>query len=169
MWAQMPPGGSTPTALRVEGGSSEDEVGGHHTGGQRALVVVHVVEKQVERRQALDEARLDPLPFGDRHDPRDDVEWPGPLDPARVLVDRVGDADGADLSLGGCLAVGQSPRAEGGQVSPEGGGSRPGSTVRPEDLVEEGPRPVGRPALRLGGIGRPLLRPGRNGFRAATA
>src|SRR5207253_8578670 len=51
------------------------------------LVVVDVVEEEVERPEALLQARLDPAPLLPRHDTRHRVERKDPVDPRRLAVD----------------------------------------------------------------------------------
>ena len=53
--------------------------------------MVEVIDKQVERLQALLQSGLDVAPLAYRHDPRDDVEGPGTVYVLAIAVDREGD------------------------------------------------------------------------------
>ena len=119
MWAQMPPGGSTPTHSRRKLGDPVTRSAGTIPSLTDALVVVAVVDEQVEGGQPLDQAGFDDLPLVAGDDPRDDVERPRSVDPHPFVVDGEGDADGPDLAVGGHLALGQGARAQVGQVGPE--------------------------------------------------
>ena len=138
MWAQMPPGGSTPTHSRRKLGEPVTRSAGHHALAHRPLVVVAVVDEQVEGGQALDEAGLDDLPLVAGDDPRDDVERPRPVDADPLVVDGEGHADGPDLAVGGHLALGQGagPRSARWVHSVRRPTGR-GSAVGPDQLVEE--------------------------------
>ena len=61
---------------------------------------VDVLQKEIERRDALDQPRLQPRPFGPRDHPRDDVERDQPLGRVLVAVDAEGDADAAKHEFG---------------------------------------------------------------------
>ncbi len=55
-------------------------------------VVINVVQKQIQRRDSLDEAALDQIPFFRGNDARHEVEGKNALRPLVVVVDREGDA-----------------------------------------------------------------------------
>ena len=131
MWAQTPPGGSTPTHSRRKFGDPATSSDGDHPGAHRALVVVDVVDEQVEGVEPLDQPGLDGLPLVGRHDPGDDVEGPGPVDSGRAFVDGEGHPDGPHLAVGGLLPLGQRLRAELGEVAPQGRRRRPGCPPGP--------------------------------------
>jgi hypothetical protein len=78
--------------------------GGHQPVFDESLLVVHVVDEQIQRCGPLDEPRLDLLPFLAGDGARDDVERPGAVDRAVLLVvDRERDAHGLDRELGRLL------------------------------------------------------------------
>ena len=79
MWAQTPPGGSTPTHSRRKFGEPVTSSEGTTPELTGALVVVDVVDEQIEGAEPLDQARLDLVPLVGRHHPGDDVEGPGPV------------------------------------------------------------------------------------------
>ena len=137
MWAQMPPGGSTPTHSRRKLGEPETSSAGTTPGADRPLVVVDVVDEQVEGVQPLHQARLDHLPLGRRDHPRDDVEGPRPVDAGAVVVDREGHPERPHLPVGGVLALDQRLGAQFGEVAPQGLGRRARRTVRRHQLVVE--------------------------------
>ena len=59
---------------------------------QNVLRVIDVVQKQIQRRDSLDEAALDQVPFFRGNDARDEIEWENALRPLVVVVDRKSDA-----------------------------------------------------------------------------
>ncbi len=48
--------------------------------------MIHVVDEEVQRADPLLEALLDPVPFGRRHDPRDEIEGKDALGAGAVAV-----------------------------------------------------------------------------------
>ena len=48
--------------------------------------MIDVVDEEVQRADPLLEALLDPVPFGRRHDPRDEIEGKDPLSAGDVAV-----------------------------------------------------------------------------------
>ena len=56
-----------------------------------SLLAVDVVEEEVERAHALDQAALEPVPLGAGNHARDQVEREDPLDPLLLAVDREAD------------------------------------------------------------------------------
>jgi hypothetical protein len=104
MCAQVPSGGSMPTALRAIVLRRGDDRARHDPVGDALLPVVDVVDEAVQRDHALAQPRLDAQPFTARDRARDDVERPGAVDRAVLLVvDREGDAHRLDRELGGLL------------------------------------------------------------------
>ena len=86
-------------ARRVEAGHLgtvalrlQDEILGHQALAQDVALVVDVMQKAIERADALQQPGLDALPFrcGDR--PRDEIERENLLDAAAIGIDREGDA-----------------------------------------------------------------------------
>jgi hypothetical protein len=72
---------------------------------RRLLAHVQVFEEQVQRAHALRETELDRAPLRGRDDPRHQVHGPGALDPARVAVDREGDAEAPEDRVAQPLAA----------------------------------------------------------------
>jgi hypothetical protein len=125
-------------ALLPEAAGGVDDRGGHDAVSHDLLAVIDVVDEQVQRADPLFEAKLDPCPFGGRHDPRNEVEGKNPLGAGAVAVDVEGDPHVQQRPLGRALAAQQL--AVGHRVDQldqrPGSGSR--RAIRIEHLVEEG-------------------------------
>ena len=107
MCAQVPSGGLMPSHVGAEVLRRRDDRGRHQAVLDEFLLVVDVVDEQVERGGALDQARLDLLPFLAGNGARDDVERPGAVDGAVLLVvDRERYAHRLDGQFGRLLAHG---------------------------------------------------------------
>ncbi len=117
-----------PVALRLE-----DQLFRDDALAEDAAVVVNVVEEEVERLDALEQAGLHRLPFrgGDR--PGDEVEGENLLDPAAVGIDGKGDALVDEDEVGGGAALLEL----GGLQAAEAFDDEPGVGVRPIRLGEE--------------------------------
>jgi hypothetical protein len=137
-------------ALAAEVRGSGDQLGGDHSGADRPLLVVDVVDEQVEGVEPLDEPGLDQVPLLGRHDPGDDVEGPRPVHPGTPLVDGEGDPDGPHLTIGRRLALGEGLGAEVGKAAPQGLRRRSGHSSGADQLVVEVAGIVGRPGHRFG-------------------
>ena len=122
-------------ALGTEVRRIQDELGRHDARPHGALLVVAVVDEAVQRLQALDQPRLDPLPLAGHDDARDEVERPRALGRRLMAVDAEGDADGTDLALGRRLVLAQRRETDRLQVAPEGVALRAQRPVAPHVLV----------------------------------
>ena len=107
MWHQTPPGGFRPTHCFRKLLAVPTMLGGDDAVLDDLLVVVDVVDEQVQRADPLLEAALDPVPFGGRDDPRDDVERKDPLGAGAVAVDVERDPHVQQRALGRLLAAQQ--------------------------------------------------------------
>ena len=65
--------------------------------------MIDVVDEEVQRADALLEAPLDPVPFGRRHDPRDEIEGKDPLGAGAVAVHVERDSHVQECALGRLL------------------------------------------------------------------
>ena len=77
-------------------GIAQDQLVGDDLLLQHRARAVDVLEEQVERGDALDQALFEEAPFGARNDARHDVERDQPLGGVLVAVDAEGDADAAE-------------------------------------------------------------------------
>ena len=77
-------------------GIAQDQLVGDDLLLQRRARAVDVLEEQVERGDALDEALFEEAPLGAGNDARHDVERDQPLGGVLVAVDAEGDADAAE-------------------------------------------------------------------------
>ncbi len=84
-----------------------DDVGGDDAVLDDLLVVVDVVDEQVQRADPLLEAPLDPVPFGGRHDPGDEIEGKDPLGAGAVAVHVERDPHVQERALGRLLPAQQ--------------------------------------------------------------
>src|SRR5437016_33647 len=73
-------------AIRPEVLRGRDDVVRKQTVLDDTLRVIHIVDEVIERRDALFQARRDPVPLPRGNDARNDIEWPGAIDRAAVLV-----------------------------------------------------------------------------------
>ena len=80
------------------------ELARHDAGVEDPSLVIHVVKKMIERRDALNETALHRRPFGSRDQPRQQIERKDALDTFGLAVDREGDALGDEREVGGALA-----------------------------------------------------------------
>ena len=71
-----------------------------HAVAQNVLRVIDVVQKQIQRRDSLDESALDEFPFFRGNDARHEIERENALGPLVVVVDREGDALGEKSGRG---------------------------------------------------------------------
>jgi hypothetical protein len=128
-----------------------DNRGGHQPILDELLLVVDIVDEQVQRGGALDQARLDALPFLARDGARDDVQRPGAVDGAgrravlRVMVDRESDAHGLDGQLGGLLPHGDLVTVHLRQVTHERPPGSAGTPARAHEFIVEAGGRVGGP------------------------
>ena len=138
MWHQTPPGGFMSThcfrkllaVLMISAGMTPSLT--------IVLVVVDVVDEQVQRADPLLEALLDPVPFGRRDDPRDEIEGKDPLGAGAVAVHVERDAHVQERALGRLLPAQQlAVRHRLDQLDQRPGG-RLEARARLEHLVEEG-------------------------------
>jgi hypothetical protein len=81
-----------PQQLALELGPRVHEVRRDHAVLQAPLLLVDVEDEEVQRRDALDETALDPLPLAGGDDPGHEVEGKDALDPLLGPVDGEGDA-----------------------------------------------------------------------------
>ena len=89
MWAQMPPGGSTPMHSGLKFGEPVMRSNGTTPERTDPLVVVHVVDEEIEGPQALHQPFAHPGPLRCGQNPGDDVEGPGAVEDG-IAVDRSG-------------------------------------------------------------------------------
>ena len=136
----------------------------HHVVGrdgavvEDVLLVVDVVQKEVQRGDALHESRLDPVPFVGRDDARHQIEGKDPLGTLRIAIDveghalaQKGEVDRAALGL----KLRRGDRPEMLEKMPV---MRPHRPVGPDHLVKELPRGIpaecsGKRGGRRGGAG----------------
>jgi hypothetical protein len=86
--------------LRPEIIVAEDQIGRNDAIAQDQLAVIEVIEQEVERGDPLDDAALDVPPFRCRDQPGDRVERQDAVDGGAVGIDRKGDAEIVERSLG---------------------------------------------------------------------
>ena len=94
---------------------AEHELGRDHARAQDALVVIHVVQKEIERAHALLEPALDPRPLIGLDDPRNEIEGHDLLHALRALIHREGDSAHPERQLRRALTsrdVGGAQRRE---------------------------------------------------------
>ena len=94
-----------PLHLGAEVAVSDDELRGHRAIVQDVLLVVDVVQKAIERRDALNAATLDVRPIVPREDPRDGVGVCGGLSAAAEHI----------AKEAGAIVVGKKPFGTVGQ------------------------------------------------------
>ena len=115
-----------------------DDLGGDDAVLDDLLGVVDVVDEQVQRADPLLEAPLDPVPFGGRHDPGDEIEGKDPLGAGAVAVHVERDPHVQQRALGRLLAAQQlAVRHRLDQLDQRPGG-RSRLAAGLEHLVEEG-------------------------------
>ena len=102
--------------LSAIGRRAEDQVARHDPVGEDALIAIDVSEEQVQRLEPLDEAGLDPSPFGRRNDARKEVRRDDSLGRAARAVDGEGYALQQERAFQGFLAIGQGLSAQGPNV-----------------------------------------------------
>ena len=73
--------------LPPEVAGAEDELGGDPPLAENPLLVVDVVQEEVERLHALDQAAFQLVPLGARDHARDQVDGEDPLDRVLLVVD----------------------------------------------------------------------------------
>ena len=116
-----------------------------HAVAHDALAVVHVVDEMVERGDALLEPGLDPEPLAPRDRARNDVERPGAIDGAILLViDREGDAHRLDGELRSLLPHADLV-AELGQIAQQNAACGTRAACRADQLVVQTRARVGGP------------------------
>ena len=99
------------------------------------LVVVHIVEKQVERLDALLEAAFDPFPLRRLHHARQHVKRPDFFGRSLIAIDIKGNAHMEQGAFGGLLAaVHLAVRQRADQLRQEGR-FRPGDPVRQKHFI----------------------------------
>src|SRR5262249_37263725 len=74
-------------ALRPEARGGPDNLGRYDTVLDDRLPVIHVVDEQIERADALVQAAFDDGPFSGRDDARHEIEGKDPLGAGAVAVD----------------------------------------------------------------------------------
>ncbi len=99
------------------------------------LVVVNIVEKQVERDDALGEARFQMFPFVGRQHPRDRIERKDPLGAAVIVIDIEGDALAQEVEFGVRLAGEEVGVVEMAEFPQQRGAMAPHSSIRAEHLI----------------------------------
>lgn len=104
-----------------------------------APLVIDVVEKQVERPNALNDAALDRRPIRGRDDARDDVKREDAVDRILVAVNRECDAEVEQLLLGFGRPPSQRLEVAGLEGVPEAGDLTAGLLVVPQQLAIEIP------------------------------
>ena len=92
--------------------SRKDVVGRNDTVFHDALLVVDVVEKKIERRDALFEAGLDVVPFFRRDDARQHVEGKNPLRALRIAIHVESDPLSHEREIHGLTAHGKFRHCE---------------------------------------------------------
>ena len=112
-----------------------DQVEGHYFVGKNLPLVVDVMEKQVERGDALHQPALDGLPLAGGDDARQQVVGEDAFGAARVAVDGEGDALVQKGEVGGLLARFQLGGRQFEKPPVEQFVLRPGEAVRCEHLV----------------------------------
>jgi hypothetical protein len=99
--------------------------------------MIDIVDEHVQRLGALLQSGFDAPPFIQRDHPRDDVERPGAIDRAALLVvDREGDAHAADGHVGGFLPRCQLFRTQRREKFDQRGGGGPRRAAGPDQLIE---------------------------------
>ena len=122
---------------------SRDDRGRHQAVLDEFLGVVAVVYEEVQRGRALDQARLDALPFLARNGARDDIQGPGAIDRAILLVvDREGDAHGLDGQLRGLLTHRDLATVHFSEVTHERATRGTGTAAGPHELIVKAGRGV---------------------------
>ncbi len=77
--------------LRSKMNRSPDDLLRNDTIAQNVLRVIDVVQKQIQRRDALHQSALDQIPLLGRNDPGHEIKWKNPLGSLVVVVDRKSD------------------------------------------------------------------------------
>ena len=124
--------------LAAEVARAEDELGRDPPVAEDALLVVDVVEEEVERAHALDEAALEQAPLVARDHARDEVEGEDPLDSLLLAVDREPDALVQERHVHGAPALLERIDADRREPLGEHLVVRPHAPRGLEHLVEEG-------------------------------
>ena len=91
--------------LRAERRIAEHQIFRNDSGAQDFARAIDILDEQIERVDALGQALLQELPFGSRHDARDDVERDQALGGVGLAVNGEGDADAAEDEFGFAAAV----------------------------------------------------------------
>ena len=84
--------------------AADQPLGDDAVAQNRAVADVQVLEKLIQRRDALNEAALDERPFGRGDDARDEIHRPHPLDLLLFPIDGERDAEAAENRVAGTLA-----------------------------------------------------------------
>ena len=138
MCAQVPSGGLMPLTLARKFFDVAMIEARHEAVLDEFLLVVDVVDEEIQRRGALDQSRLDLLPFLARNGARDDVERPGAVDRAVLLViDRERDAHGLDREFGRLLAHGDLVAVHIRQITHQRAARRACAAAGAHELVVE--------------------------------
>ena len=116
-------------------GGVQHQLGGHDAVVQDLLAVVKVVQEQVERGNALDDAALDGPPVRGREHARDHVEGQDPVDGGGAGIEREGDAQVEQLAPGVACAAPELVHPQTGQVAPEAAVGGPIALVRDGDVI----------------------------------
>ena len=106
---------------------------------QQPLRTVEIAQEQVEDACSLNQRRLEVIPLGGRHEQRNHVERPRPVNAFGIAVDVVGDAVVANRALGVLPPRRQLVTAERLERSHEGVVVRAEFAVRCDQLVVDEP------------------------------
>ena len=142
-----------------------DHGAGHHAVLQHPPVIVDVAQEQVQRLDALGQARFQPRPFRPRDNARDQVGGNDPLGGLVVVIDGEGDALMQEALLAGLLAAVQFLQRQGGQPRVHRRIGRARRTVGCEHLVIGAAQFI----VGIGGVLAGAGDPGRTGHDVGPA
>ncbi len=134
-------------ALRFEVGRLKHDIGGHHAVGQNFLPVVNIVDEVIQGQRPLAQAVTDRLPLTCRNDPGNDVERPGAVDVAGLVVDGKRDTHFADGKLRSGAALRHLVARQLLQQAHNAAGGRARLALGCNQLVKEAARRIGLPTL----------------------